>query len=163
MRIGGYEMLGLLGKGGMGSVYRARSAKGEEVALKLLAKTSPEQVARFERERRLLGDLASQGGFVPLLDAGSAPEGPFIVMPLMGGGTLRGRLEKGPLGLAKTLELGRALARALARAHERGIVHRDLKPENVLFDAAEQAFVADLGLAKHFDKDAAGASRSLSL
>ncbi|HZU97056.1 MAG TPA: protein kinase, partial [Planctomycetota bacterium] len=55
------------------------------------------------------------------------------------------------------------LARALARAHERGIVHRDLKPENVLFDAAEQAFVADLGLAKHFDKDAAGASRSLSL
>src|SRR5437660_8296367 len=108
----------------MGAVYRARSP-GREVALKLLNRTDDAARARFERERRLLGTLGSQEGFVPLLDAGDAPEGAFIVMPLLRGGSLRNRLERGPLALEDALELGRALARAVGRAHAPGIVHRD--------------------------------------
>ncbi|HZU97087.1 MAG TPA: protein kinase, partial [Planctomycetota bacterium] len=154
MKIGGYEVGGVLGRGGMGTVYRARGADGREVALKVLTRTNAERAARFERERRLLGELTLEDGFVPLLDGGDAPEGAFLVMPLVAGGTLRDRLERGPLGLEKTLELGRAVARALARAHARGIVHRDLKPENILYTAEGKPLVADLGLGKHFDKDA---------
>ncbi len=163
MKIGGYEVAGVLGRGGMGTVYRARGASGPEVALKVLTRTSAERVARFERERRLLAELTLEDGFVPLLDGGEAPEGAFLVMPLVAGGTLRDRLQKGPLGVEKTLELGRVVAGALARAHARGIVHRDLKPENILYTADGKPLVADLGLAKHFDKDAEGARQSVSL
>jgi hypothetical protein len=147
----------------MGTVFRARGPRGEAVALKVLATADREKVARFERERRLLGELGAEDGFVPLLDGGNAPEGPFIVMPLLGGGTLRQRLERGPLGTEKTLEIGRALARALGRAHAKGIVHRDLKPENVLFDADDRPLVADLGLAKHFDQPGEASRRGVSL
>jgi tRNA A-37 threonylcarbamoyl transferase component Bud32 len=147
----------------MGVVYRARSAKGEEVAVKLLLRLDAERLARFERERRLLGEFTARDGFVPLLDSGVAPEGPYLVMPLLRGGTLRKRLQRGALGVAETLELGRRLARALAKAHVRGIVHRDLKPENILFDDRGEPLVADLGLAKHYDRAAPGASRSVSL
>jgi hypothetical protein len=155
----------------MGVVYRARSPEGE-VALKVLLKPDArEALARFERERRLLASLAEEGGFVPLLDAGDSPHGPFYVMPLLQGGTLRARLVDGArLPVEETVALGVELSRALARAHEKGIVHRDLKPENVLFtqSGAEtgawgRALVADLGLAKHFRRDVSGGSQSLSL
>ena len=162
MRIGPYEVLETIGRGGMGVVYRARTPSGEVVALKVLARTQQESVARFEREQRLLRSFTVQDGFVPLLDAGSTPGGPYLVMPLVPGGTLRERL-RGPIGVEATLALGRTLAAALGRAHARGIVHRDLKPENVLFDASGQPLVADLGLAKHFDRLASGASQSVSL
>src|SRR5581483_2745306 len=91
-----------------------------------------------------------------------AREGAWLVMPLVRGGTLRDRLAKGPLAPDAALEIARALARALARAHARGIVHRDLKPENVLFHG-ERPLVADLGLAKHFDRATPGASASADL
>jgi WD40 repeat protein len=147
----------------MGVVYRARSAKGEEVAIKVLLRLDADGLARFERERRLLGEFTARDGFVPLLDSGVAAEGPYLVMPLLRHGTLRTRLHRGALGVAETLELGRSLGRALAKAHARGIVHRDLKPENILFDDRGEPLVADLGLAKHYDRAAPGASRSVSL
>ncbi len=162
MRLGPYEVQEVIGRGGLGTVFRARSPAGEDVALKLLGKTGAAGIARFERERRLLGSFTARDGFVPLLDAGTSPEGPWIVMPLLHGGTLRERLARGPLGVAATLELGATLARAMATAHERGIVHRDLKPENVLFEASGRPLVADLGLAKHYDALAPGASQSRS-
>ncbi len=153
----------MIGRGGMGVVYRARSPGGELVALKLLRKaTLAEARARFERERRLLASLGETEGFVPLLDAGESTEGPFIVMKLVTGGTLRARLQRGPLGVDETVALGIALGSALGAAHARGIIHRDLKPENVLFDGT-MPLVADLGLAKHFAGDAPGASQSVSL
>src|SRR5205085_9317034 len=77
------------------------------------------------------------------------------------GGTLRDRLARGPLALGEATALVTKIARALGRAHERGLVHRDVKPENVLFDAAGEPLVADLGLAKHFRRDL-GMSASLS-
>src|SRR5262249_51642863 len=123
----------------------------------------PEAFARFERERRLLEALGEAEGFVPLLDAGSTSAGPYLVMPFLEGGTLRARLDEGPMSLEKALDLGRALARALGRAHSLGIVHRDFKPENVLFTKGGKPLVADLGLAKHWTRDAPGAARSISL
>ena len=163
MKVGAYELLEPLGQGGMGSVSRGRAPDGREVAVKLLARQNAPAAARFERERRLLASFGEDEGFVPLLDAGSSEGSAFLVMPLLRGGTLRGRVAHGPLGVGETLELGRALATALGHAHAKGVVHRDVKPENVLFTAANRPLLADLGLAKHFDRGASGASQSVSL
>jgi serine/threonine protein kinase/Flp pilus assembly protein TadD len=167
VRIGPYEVLEELGRGGMGVVYRVRTPQGGEAALKVLLKTDAATLARFERERRLLASLGETEGFVPLLDAGVAETTAWLVMPLVPGGTLREKLARGPLGVAETIELGRALARALGAAHERGIVHRDVKPENILFTAPRgstpgRPLLADLGLAKHFLRGAQPESVSLS-
>src|SRR2546421_4641831 len=135
----------------MGVVLRGRAPDGRPVAIKVLPCLDGMARARFAREARLLAELTAEGGFVPLLDHGKTEAGePFVVMPLLAGGTLRTRLERGVLGVDETIELGRELARALARAHARGIVHRDVKPENVLFDDAGRPFLSDLGIAKHF-------------
>ncbi len=163
MHLGPYQLLDELGRGGTGVVYRARSPRGDEVAIKLLGRRDPDALARFDRERRMTDVFNVAEGFVPLLDAGQAPQGSYLVMPLMTGGTLRDRLRRGPLDLDQTLALGKTLAHAVARAHGRGIVHRDLKPENVLFDSHEVPLIADLGLAKHFSNQAPGASMSQSL
>ena len=163
MRVGGYEVLGELGRGGMGVVFRVRSPTGPEAALKLIVKTDAATFARFDRERRLLGSLGEEQGFVGLLDAGQSSEGAWLVMPLVPGGTLRRRLGQGFLGVEETIALGTELASALGTAHALGIVHRDVKPENVLFTASGRALLADLGLAKHFDPLARGASQSVRL
>jgi serine/threonine-protein kinase len=183
-KVGPYEILGELGRGGMGSVLRARAPDGRIVAVKLLMRPDPQALARFERERRLLRLLGEAEGFVAMLDAGDTPHGPFYVMPLLSGGTLRKRLEDKPLPIDDVIALGIALATALGRAHEKGIIHRDLKPENVLFDAAGEdssaagagggrvapigsiagrPLIADLGIAKHFRRDVSGASQSIAL
>ena len=167
-RLGSYEIVREVGRGGLGLVFEARSPAGERVAVKLLARTDAASVARFGRERRLLASFTEESGFVPLLDGGEAPSGPFLVMPFVAGGTLRDRLDGKPWPPERVAELGRTLGRALQEAHARGIVHRDLKPENVLFTAEEgsrppRPLIADLGLAKHFDRSVSGASGSLSL
>ena len=160
-----YELLETIGRGGMGTVYRARARDGRIVAIKLLeGEASPNALARFERERRLQADLGEEAGFVPLLDADLADEMPYLVLPLLEGGTLREKLEQGPLPVADAVALGIALARALGKAHARGIVHRDLKPDNVIFTRDGRALVADLGLAKRWsaDEDAATESPAIS-
>ncbi len=150
MKIGSYDIISQLGRGGSGIVYLARGPDGAEVALKVLKRQSPETRARFERERSMLSRFDEASGFVPLLDAGESPEGPFVVLRLMRGGTLRERLAKGPLGVDEAVALVTSLGRAIGKAHALGIVHRDLKPENVLFDAAGQPLIVDLGLAKRY-------------
>ncbi|MBI3725675.1 tetratricopeptide repeat protein [bacterium] len=164
MKVGAYELLSEIGRGGMGSVYRARSPDGREVAVKLLRGPLEDgTIERFERERRLLSGFGEREGFVPLLDAGSSSHGPFLVMPFLEGGTLRERLRRRKLAVDEAIALGRSLASALARAHERGVVHRDLKPENVLFTRDGEALLADLGLAKHFRGDTPDSGGSISL
>ena len=164
MRIGPYEVLGELGRGGMGVVYRVRGPDGHDAALKVLVRTDTETIARFERERRLLASLGEEEGFVPLLDAGDTTQGhAYIVMPFVPGGSLRDRLQKGAMEVGAAIDLAKQLARAVAAAHAQGIIHRDLKPENVLFTADGKPLVSDLGLAKHFRHDVSGASLSVAL
>jgi tetratricopeptide (TPR) repeat protein len=133
------------------------------VAVKLIHRKKAEDEPRHEREARLQMSLGTAEGFVPLLDSGELPEGPYLVMPFLPGGTLRERVDQGPLSPPESVALVATLARALGRAHERGIVHRDLKPDNVLFDESGRPLVADLGLAKHFRRDVLGASQSAAL
>jgi tetratricopeptide (TPR) repeat protein len=163
MKLGRYELLAEVGRGGTGIVYSARAEDGRLVALKLLGETEGDRIAEFERERRLISSFAQADGFVPVLESGEVDGRRFIAMPLLTTGTLRQRLRLGPLAPGEAIALVRALARALARAHERGVVHRDLKPENVMFSERGEPLVSDLGLAKHFRRDVLGASQSAAL
>src|SRR5262249_39215198 len=142
--IGPYEVVRELGRGGMGVVLQARAPDGRDVAVKVLLDPNKTGAAdRFEREGRLLKSLGEAEGFVPLVDSGDSPFGPWIAMPFVSGGTLRSRLAKGRLDLAEAIAVAIAISRAVGRAHERGIVHRDLKPDNVLFTDAGRPLVAD--------------------
>src|SRR5579871_1373978 len=162
MRLGPYEVQGEIGRGGTGVVLRGVSPSGDVVAIKLLRRLESQDArARFERERRILASLGADEGFVPLLDAGETKDGPYLVMPLLGAGTLRGRLDRGPLPIPEAVSLVAALARSVGAAHERHIVHRDLKPENVLF-LGTKPLIADLGLAKHLREGAAASVGALS-
>ena len=170
MKIGPYEVAGVLGEGGSGRVYRGRAPDGREVAIKVLLERRRDALARFERESRLLARLGQDEGFVPVVELGESPElGPYVVMPFLSGGDLRARLRAGPLPVDETVELGTRLGRALGRAHELGVIHRDVKPGNVLFARSSeklsdgQPLLADFGLAKHFDREAPGGSASASL
>jgi len=152
-RLGPYEILGALGAGGMGDVYRARDTRlGREVAIKVLGDRfhdHPEYVARFEREARAVAEL-SHPNIATLHDVGRHEEIDFLVLELVGGETLAARLKKGPLPIAAMCRLGAQIASALAAAHARGIVHRDLKPSNVMLTPAGVKLL-DFGLARRFE------------
>jgi hypothetical protein len=145
------EVLGLLGRGGMGAVYKARQVKVDRlVALKVLppeAGRDPAFAARFAREARALARL-SHPGVVGLHDFGEAGGLLYLLMEYVDGGSLRDVLRKGPAEPLRALGLVRQVCEALQYAHDRGVVHRDLKPENILLDTAGRAKIADFGLAK---------------
>jgi eukaryotic-like serine/threonine-protein kinase len=152
--LGPYLVLGKLGEGGMGAVYRARDTRlGRDVALKLLPETfanDPDRVARFAREAQVLAALnhphvATIYGLEPL----AAHQ--VIVMELVEGETLEARLARGPLDVEHVRRIGVQIADALDAAHERGIVHRDLKPSNVVVRPDGAVKVLDFGLAKTED------------
>jgi serine/threonine protein kinase len=162
--LGGYALGREIGRGAAGVVFEGRAPDGRRVAIKVLGRATLEARARFEREARILGELSEADGFVTLLGSGTAPDGkPFVVMPLVAGGTLRARLAKGALPAEEVVALGRALAAALGRAHARGVVHRDLKPENVLLTEDGRPLIADLGIAKHFRGSTDGNTTSVVL
>ncbi len=150
-QLGGYQILSLLGAGGMGEVYRARDVKlGREVALKVLARSAaPDSVdlQRFEQEARLACVL-NHPNIVTIYGVGEEGDIAFIAMELVRGITLRALLADGALRVGEVLDLAAPLADALAAAHESGIVHRDLKPENVMVNAEGLVKVLDFGLAK---------------
>jgi serine/threonine protein kinase len=150
-RLGPYEVLGALGAGGMGEVYRARDTRlGRDVALKVLPADvagDPERRRRFEREARAVAAL-NHPGVLALHDVGEVDGVAFMVTELLDGETLRERLRRGPIACERVAEWGAAAAEALAAAHERGIVHRDLKPENLFLTRDGRLKVLDFGLAK---------------
>ncbi|MGQ0736769.1 MAG: protein kinase domain-containing protein [Acidobacteriota bacterium] len=149
--LGSYRILGKLGEGGMGEVYRARDTKlAREVAVKVLpdaVANDPERIARFEREARSLAALHHPN--VATLFGMEQSEGRhFLVMELVEGLTLAERLLTGPMAVAEALAVARQIADGLEAAHERGIVHRDLKPANVKITPDDVVKVLDFGLAK---------------
>ncbi len=149
-RLGPYEILGQIGAGGMGEVYRAKDTRLERtVAVKVLPphlSASPESRQRFEREAKTISQL-SHLHICALYDVGREGETEYLVMELLEGETLSDRLGKGPLPLEQTLRYGTEIADALDKAHRQGIVHRDLKPGNVMLTKSGVKLL-DFGLAK---------------
>ena len=150
-RIGSYEVVDLLGVGGMGEVYRAHDTKlARSVAIKVLnvdTGASGAAVRRFEQEARNASAL-NHPGIVTIHDIGRSDGQFYIVMELIDGVTLRHLLRRGLPSLKKVLQMGSQLADALAKAHDAGVVHCDLKPENVMVTAHGHVKVVDFGLAK---------------
>ena len=150
-QLGSFEITAQIGAGGMGEVYRARDARlGREVAIKVLPEgfaESAERLARFEREARAAGSL-NHPNIISVFEVGRHDGMPYLVMELLEGETLRSRIGGRPLPLRRAVEIGQALARGLAAAHEKGILHRDLKPENVFITRDGRVKVLDFGLAK---------------
>jgi len=150
-RLGQYEVLELLGSGGMGEVYRARDTRlHRDVALKVLParlSSDPARLSRFEREARSASSL-NHPNIVTIHEVGQSDSTSFIVMELVDGKTLREVLHTGPLPLRKVLAFAAQIADGLAKAHGSGIVHRDLKPENVMVTGAGFVKILDFGLSK---------------
>src|SRR5690242_5310106 len=140
-RLGPYEILESIGKGGMGEVYRAKDTRlGREVAVKVSAERFSE---RFEREARLISSL-NHPNICTLFDVGPN----YLVMELVEGPTLAERIKEGAIPLEEALDLARQIAAALEAAHEKAITHRDLKPGNVKIKPDGSVKVLDFGLAK---------------
>lgn len=150
-RLGFYEILNLLGSGGMGHVYRALDTRNDrEVALKTLESELPggaERLARFEREAQTLQRL-DHPNLPHILDWQGEGRPPYLVMELLDGETLRQRLDRAPLPFPEALGYARQLAEGLAEAHGHGIVHRDLKPSNIFLTSEGRVKIMDFGLAK---------------
>ena len=172
-RIGSYEVVGLLGTGGMGEVYRARDTKlNREVAIKVLPAflaSDPERLARFAREAQVLASLnhpniAHVHGFEETAPLGSTGVGAAgaLVMELVEGPTLADRIAAGPIPLDEAIAIARQLVAALDAAHAKGIVHRDLKPANIKVRDDDAVKVLDFGLAKLASADASSSGASLA-
>ena len=150
-KLGHYEILSLLGKGGMGEIWRARDTKlGREVAIKTLPEEfarDADRLARFEREAKLLASLNHHNiaAIYGLEDAGTTKA---LVMELVEGPTFADRIGQGPILVSEALPVAKQIAEALEAAHEQNIIHRDLKPANVKVRSHGTVKVLDFGLAK---------------
>src|SRR5215510_12088406 len=149
--IGHYQVVSLLGVGGMGQVYLAEDAKlGRKVALKLLPTSytrDESRLRRFQQEARAASAL-NHPNILTIHELGKVNGDQFIATEFVEGETLRERLRRAPLNLAETLDVAVQLAGALAAAHKAGIVHRDIKPENIMLRHDGYVKVLDFGLAK---------------
>jgi protein kinase-like protein len=150
-RLGPYEIVSPLGRGGMGEVYRATDTRlGRDVAVKVIrsdSEVNATQLARFEDETRAIAAL-NHPNILALHDIGNSNGVVYAVMELLDGETLRTRLARGKLPVVKTIDYAIQIARGLAAAHERGFIHRDLKPDNLFLTQDGRVKILDFGLAQ---------------
>jgi len=152
--IKGYQLQELIGAGGFGAVYKAyQPLVKRDVAIKIILPdyaNQPDFIRRFEVEAQVVARL-EHIHIVPLYDYWREPDGAYLVMRWLRGGSLRAQIKKGPLELAHTGRLLDQIAAALATAHRQGVIHRDLKPDNILLDDEGNAYLADFGIAIDMD------------
>ena len=164
-RLGPYEIVGPLGAGGMGEVYRARDPRlGRDIAIKVLPAalaSDSERLKRFEREARSASSL-NHPNIVTIYEIGSLDSISYIAMELVGGEPLRAAILEGPLPVRRLLEIGIQIAEGLAKAHASGIVHRDLKPENVMVTEDGHVKLLDFGLAKLTQPEGSGSNPTVA-
>jgi eukaryotic-like serine/threonine-protein kinase len=150
-KLGPYEIVSLVGAGGMGEVYRARDARlGRDVAIKILPASltnEQERLKRFEQEARSVAAL-NHPNILTIFEIETHDGSPYLVSELLEGETLQQRLREGPLTVRKALDVAIQTAHGIAAAHEKGIVHRDLKPANLFITADGRVKILDFGLAK---------------
>ena len=148
---GRYRLVEVVGRGGMGSVYRGLDLRlNRPVAIKVLRSIERADTDRFEAEIRILERLVHPD-LVRLLDAGDLASRPYLVMDLVQGRSLAERVAEGPLDREETARIGARVATALAFVHEAGVIHRDVKPANVLLTEGGDVFLADFGIARLID------------
>ncbi len=156
--LGPYQIVGRLGAGGMGEVYRARDPRlGRDVAIKVLPSLytrDPDRLRRFEQEAQSASAL-NHPSILTVYDFGEHEGEPYVVTELLDGQTLRERITEAPLPPRKALEYATQIARGLAAAHAKGIVHRDLKPENLFVTRDGHVKILDFGLAKLLQREGA--------
>jgi serine/threonine-protein kinase len=160
--LGPYELVGSIGAGGMGEVYRARDVRLDRtVAIKVLGQSASRDAdarARFEREARTISSL-NHPNICALYDVGRHEQIDFLVMEYLEGETLASRLEDGPLPQAAVLECAIEIADAIDAAHRHGVIHRDLKPSNIIL-TEHGAKLLDFGIAKLQDAESTAHSAS---
>src|SRR5206468_3790902 len=157
-QLGSHEITALLGKGGMGEVYRARDLKlKRDVAIKILPEEfsrDADRVSRFQREAEVLASL-NHPNIAAIYDLEEANGSHFLVLELVEGQTLAERIKRGPIPVEEALQIAKNICSALEAAHEQGIVHRDLKPANIKLTPIGRVKVLDFGLAKISEAQAA--------
>jgi serine/threonine-protein kinase len=155
-KLGLYEITALLGKGGMGEVYRGRDTKlKREVAIKILPEEfsrNVDRVSRFQREAEVLASL-NHPNIAAIYDLQEAEGSRFLVLELVEGETLADRIQRGPIPVNEALSIAKSICEALEAAHEKGVVHRDLKPANVKITPDGKVKVLDFGLAKAMERE----------
>lgn len=163
VKLGPYEILGALGAGGMGEVYRARDERlGRDVAIKVVPEAvsaDPKRLLRLEREARMMASVShpNVGAIYGIEDSSPTKA---LVLELVEGPTLEDRMGSGAIPVAEALRIAGQIAEALEAAHEKGVVHRDLKPGNIKVDGEDRVKVLDFGLAKALDPAATSISSS---
>src|SRR5215471_17397285 len=164
-QLGSHEITGLLGKGGMGEVYRARHLKlKRDVAIKILPEEfslDKDRVSRFLREAEVLASL-NHPNIAAIHDLEEANGTRYLVLELVEGETLAERITRGRIPVEEALDIARHICAALEAAHEKGIIHRDLKPANVKITPDGEIKVLDFGLAKAADASASNPNSSNS-
>src|SRR5262244_3927079 len=149
--LGSHEITALLGKGGMGEVYRARDTKlKRDVAIKILPDEfarDPERISRFQREAELLASL-NHPNIAAIYDLEELNGSRFLILEMVEGETLADRIQRGPIPVEEALKIALQIAEALEAAHEKNVIHRDLKPANIKVTAEGTVKVLDFGLAK---------------
>jgi serine/threonine protein kinase len=162
IEINGYQVLEMIGQGGMGQVFRALSPQGMPVAMKVMSQElmeSDELQERFKREMKIMAAL-NHPNVVSVFDQGETGELLYFVMEFVEGDTLRNVMRRGPLPEPEIIRTSLETLEALGYAHSKGIIHRDIKPENIMFDKQQRIKVTDFGLAR---KDSWGSGDRNSL